>query len=232
MANIKFGPLVADVRGSVGGTCFSRTAGGAIVRNAPKPCNPRSAPQMARRATLAYLAAYWSRTLTEPFRGAWTDYALGTTWTNRVGGPAIITGLAAFIRLNSLELLIGNPIRANAPTALGHAGTPSFTITANPTACMLGIALPSAPYVNTANDWYMTFFEHGPTNVGRTLPGGQRIYLGFVASASGTPPSWPKSIAANLNFFTGQRTYVTGILIDSDYRVGGDYTASVVAAVP
>jgi len=232
MANIKFGSLVSDVRGSIAGTTFSRGGGGAIVRNNPKPCNPRTPAQNSRRAMLAYLSQYWSKTLSAVNRDAWTDYAEGTSWTNKVGTQALISGLAAFVRLNTLNMLIGNPIRPAAPTQFGHAGTPTFTLLADGADNSLKIGQPSAPYVNNSNEFYMAFFEHSPVNAGHATIGGQRIYLGFAASSAGAPPAWPKTIISSYNSNNAQRMAVTGILIDPDFRLGGDYTAQAVAATP
>jgi len=243
MANIKLGALVADIRGSIGGTAFSRGGGGAIARNAPKPVNPRSPSQNVRRAVLAYLTQYWSKTLSAPNRTGWNDYAAGTSWTNKVGTAASISGMAAFVRLNSIIFLAriptvvhpaGNtwPIREAAPLMLGHAGTPTFAINADGADNHIHLLEPSAPFVKTNNDHYMVFFTHGPTNVGRTRPGSSRRYLGYLEGSAGAPPIFPYVMTSPFNFENGQNVYCTGIFLDEKGRLGGDYTATVLAATP
>jgi hypothetical protein len=232
MANIKYGPLVADVRGSVGGTCFSRGSGGGIVRNAPKPCNPRTPLQVALRARLAMLTAYWSKTMDQPHRDQWSDYAAGTSWSNKVGGSAIITGLAAFVRFHTTYLQWGGDIVEDGPTMVGHAGTPSFTITANPTAYAIGIAQPTAPWVNNATGNMIGFYVHAPSNAGRVVAPSLKNYVAMAAGSPGAPPAWPKAITSPFAFYAGQRISVTGIYLDLYRRLGGDYTAQVIAAVP
>lgn len=243
MANIKYGSLVADIRGSIAGTTFSRGNGGGIVRNNPKPCNPRSIDQNVRRATLAFLSQYWSKTLTPAQRTAWADYAANTAWTNKVGSSAIISGLAAFVRLNSLILLPSTdprrvpgyyewPLRADAPTSYGHAGTPTFTILADGADLSVNIQQPTAPWVNNNNFLRMVFFIHSPTAPGAFALGKQRIYLGAVEASAGVPAVFPKEYTSLQSFNNGQRVSVTGIFMDAEYRVGGDFTADVLAATP
>lgn len=243
MANFKPGPIIADIRGSIGGTCFSRGGGGHIVRNAPKPCNPRSPAQGRRRAVLAYLSQYWSKTLSSINRTGWNDYAAGTAWTNKVGTSAVISGMAAFVRLNSLIFLArvptvehpaGNawPIREAAPLMLGHAGTPSFAITADGADNHIHLLEPTVPFLKANNDHFMVFFTHGCTNVGRTRPGGQRRYVGYLEGSAGAAPVFPYVMTSPFNFENGQNVYLTGIFLDEKGRVGGDYTAEVLAATP
>lgn len=232
MANIKLGALIADIRGSIGGTTFSRGGGGAIARNNPKPCNPRSAAQSTRRANLAYLSQLWASTSMATYRNGWMDYAAGTNWTNKVGTQALITGLAAFVRLNSIELLIGNPVRLAAPTELGHAGTPTFTLLADGADLSLKVSQPTAPWVNNANEYYIAFFAYAPVSAGRVSLANQRLYLGTAASSSGAPPAWPKSMTSSFQFSNGQNISVAGVMIDPDFRMSGIYVASAVAATP
>jgi len=243
MANIKMGAIVADIRGSIAGTTFSRTGGGAIARNNPKPCNPRSVLQASRRAALSLMSTYWSKTLTPAQREAWADYASGTSWTNKVGTQALISGLAAFVRLNTLiRIQWGvtpmNPVpsewelRADGPIGNGHAGSPSFSILANPTGLAITINQPSLPWHNNINGERMLLFCHTPVAAGADKPGSQRQYMGYLEASSGVPEVFPHAAIATIPFVAGQRVFVTGIFLDANYHVGADYTASVIAAVP
>jgi len=243
MANVKFSAIVADARGKVGGVVFGRGGGGSIVRTNVKPCNPRSSAQSARRAVMAYLTQYWSKTLSNTNRNGWNDYAAGTSWTNKVGTAALISGMSAFVRLNSLIFLARNattehpagnawPIREVAPLMVGHAGTPSFTITADGGDNHIHLLEPTVPFLKANNDHFMVFFTHGCTNAGRTRPGSNRRYLGYLEGSAGAPPAFPYTMTSPFNFENGQNVYCTGIFLDEKGRVGGDFTASVLAATP
>lgn len=232
MANIKLGALVADIRGSIGGTCFSRGGGGAIARNAPKPCNPRSASQSDRRAILAQVAQRWGTVLTEPERTAWRAYAAGTSWTNKVGTSASISGMAAYVRLNSLRMMAGLTVEDTAPITVGHAGTPTFTFLAKPTLGHITIALPSAPFDKDTDDSTMVFFQHIAANPGQLAIPGNKRYLGKVIGDGTIAPTFPLNFTVIFPLGVGQRIFVTGIHIDPTGRIGGDYTISAIAANP
>jgi len=232
MANIKLGAMIADIRGSIGGTCFSRGAGGAIARNSPKPCNPRTALQAVLRARVAQLAQMWSGSLTPTERTAWRAYAAETAWLNKVGTAAQITGLAAFVRLNTLRLQAGLTVVTAAPTANGWAGTPTFTILANPTTDMIKITLPSAPYVNNVADHTMLFFLHAPTNAGHAKPSPTKRYWFKAVGNVAVPPTWSADSASLFPFAAGQIMSLTGIYIDPTNRIGSPFTAQFVAAAP
>ena len=232
MANTKLGAALADARGSIGGLCLSRGGGGSTARTNPKPVNPRSVAQNTQRAHLAYLTQRWGKTLTEPQRTAWRDYAAGTSWTNRVGTSATISGIAAYLRLNSLLLQSGNTVQDTAPTLLGHAGQATFTFTAADTALAIAIAQPAEPFDKNITGHKMIFFVHGPTNPGRLSPGPGKRYLGTVTGNNATPPTFPLTLTSPINYYLGQRVTVTGIFIDAVGRIGGAYQAQVLATHP
>jgi len=232
MANIKLGPLVAEIRGALGGIVFSRGAGGAIARTNPKPINPRSPAQQLTRANMAYLSQYWSSTLTDIQRATWRTYAGNTSWTNKVGTAAKISGLAAFVRLNCLLLLGGYTLQPAAPAEYGHAGTPIFTFAADGADLGIDIAEPGPPYDNIIPLSIMMFFMRGSTNVGRVALTGQRRYLGTVVGETDPGPTWPPAFISELGFSNGQVVSVSGVFIDPLGRVGSEYVAQAIAATP
>jgi len=232
MACIKLGIGIADIRGQVGGVKFSRGAGGATASNSPKPINPRSSHQMARRAALAQVTVAWNGTLTEIQRQSWRDYAAGTSWTNKVGTSANISGLAAFARLNTLLLLIGSAIQPAAPTTNGHSGSPTFTFTANDTTNVIAVAEPSAPFDKDIDLSRMVWFQYGATNAGRLALSNKRRYADKTPGDAMIAPSFPLALATPLVFNAGQRVSLGGVYIDEIGRIGARYTASVIAATP
>jgi hypothetical protein len=232
MANIKFSSLVADARGAVGGVVFSRGGGGAIARTNIKPVNPRTARQSTKRATLAMLTQYWASTLDEPERSAWRDYALGTSWTNKVGTAASISGMAAFLRTNSLLWDAIATIQENAPGELGHAGTPVFTFACDAVTQLLIIAVPGAPFEDLIAQSRVLFFQHAPTGVGRLALSPAKRYAGYGKGVPGGPSQFPLSLACKFRVETGQNVAVSGVLVDKWGRVGAAYAARALVATP
>ena len=67
MAKIKFGMMMTDASGKLGGQVFSKNRGGSYVRTKVTPTNPQSTAQMSIRGIFASISSRWS-SLTEAQR--------------------------------------------------------------------------------------------------------------------------------------------------------------------
>jgi len=124
------GPVAAEIRGSIGGTTFTRNTFGAIMRQRVKPIDKGSTPQMAIRALMNQLQNFWRDTLTPAERSNWIAAAQGTVFNNKLGSAITISGANAYIRTNVIALLAGlaridiapaPPLKALFPTIVyGH----------------------------------------------------------------------------------------------------------------
>ena len=99
MATIRFNQI-ADARGSVNGTVYSRGIGGLYMKNRVKPINPQSSAQTAVRSQLATLASSW-RGLTDEQRSAWKEIVSNYPAVNRVGESYVPSGYQLYMTLNS-----------------------------------------------------------------------------------------------------------------------------------
>ncbi len=99
MATIKFGVIVSDVRGLIGGTIFARGANGPYIRSFSNPVNKNTELQQIKRNNLAVYAAKW-RGLTDENRSQWTQAAAQSKYRNRVGDTSQYTGFQLFMRTN------------------------------------------------------------------------------------------------------------------------------------
>lgn len=108
MATILFGNGVADVRGSINGTVFSRNANGAYARNRTTPINPQTAAQVTQRGRLTSLSSAW-RELTDAQRDTWTKATRSYPYTNRLGQTSYYTGPQLYNKLNLALLSAGLP---------------------------------------------------------------------------------------------------------------------------
>jgi hypothetical protein len=129
VALITFGPVVSSVRGSSGGTVFSRNGLGAYIRNRTTPINPRTSRQEAHRAILATLNYDWANTLTQAERNSWEGYAAGTPILNRLGDQQHLKGLQMYIRTNLCYVSAGGTQIVDAPPVAGVISIPTVTIT-------------------------------------------------------------------------------------------------------
>lgn len=230
MALVQLGGGVTDIRGSIGGTTFSRGAGGNIARARKKPVNPRTLLQNARRAVIANLTKYWSGTLTEQQRTDWRAYASGTSWTNKLGQSIQINGLAAFVRLNALRVLGGLTIVAAAPTAMGHAGGVSLAFAAESDTTKLQLAEPTGAFDKDLDGHTLWIAGGIPVEAGHLSLPSKWQFIQIVEGDSITPPTFPLELTAPFTMAAGQRISIRSMFSDPENRVSGPFFAQAVAA--
>lgn len=114
MSKIKWGAIVVDGRGKLGGHVFTKTRSGATMRTKVTPVNPQTPAQAAARSRLGSQSQAW-RGLTEEQRIGWNDLAARTAKTNIFGDQYFPTGKNLFTGLNSNLLLITQPALTSAP---------------------------------------------------------------------------------------------------------------------
>jgi len=132
---IKWGALVVDGRGKIGGQVASKNAGGAYMKNKVTPSNPQTAAQTAARALFGTISAGWS-SLTAAQIAAWNEAVSDWTTTNIFGDLKKPTGKALYQRLNNQAQSAGLSAVTTVPVKLA---LPNAPITAVP----IGVAATS-----------------------------------------------------------------------------------------
>jgi len=103
MAIIKYGPLASEVRGSIGGTVFSRSRSGTYVRAKQKPVyNPTNARGKWQQA-LSFISWLWRDAFMDALRPAWNTLGDNTTFTNALGVEYHPSGWNLFARANCIS---------------------------------------------------------------------------------------------------------------------------------
>lgn len=100
LAKVKFGALITEMRGKVGGTVISRNRGGAYIKNKVTPLNPNTSFQQVVKARLASLSQGW-RGLTEAQRVAWCAIVDLYARTDIFGDLRNPSGQQLYVRVNS-----------------------------------------------------------------------------------------------------------------------------------
>lgn len=108
-ALILFGGGVSEMRGSIGGSVFSRNSSGAYARNRTKPVNPNTDKQSSIRALFSTIAQYW-RTLSEGEKITWNSLAPTFPRVNRLGQTVPLTGFQLFQKCNTNNIVCGHAI--------------------------------------------------------------------------------------------------------------------------
>lgn len=96
---IKWGALMVDGRGKIGGQVASKNRSGAYMRNKVTPSNPRTASQQANRSLLGSLSASWSA-LTASARASFNGAVDAWSKTNIFGDSIKPIGKNLFTALN------------------------------------------------------------------------------------------------------------------------------------
>src|SRR4030066_216535 len=98
-AKIKFGMMMTDARGKLGGQVFSKNKGGAYVRTKVTPANPQTSYQLAVRAALASISQSW-KGLVQASRDAWNGAVGNFKITDIFGDVKILSGSQLYTKLN------------------------------------------------------------------------------------------------------------------------------------
>ena len=111
---LKFGAIVTDGRGKIGGHVASKNRSGAYLRTKVTPSNPNSVAQVQARSILASLSQSW-QTLTESQRSGWNDAVKEWGTTDIFGDIKNPSGINLFVKLNANLLNIGGTALSDVP---------------------------------------------------------------------------------------------------------------------
>lgn len=105
---IKWGALVVDGRGKLGGHVAAQNRGGSYLRTKVTPSNPQSTFQTGVRNLFGSISAGWSG-LSPNKRAAWNNAVEDWKRTNIFGDLKIPSGKALYQRLNQQAQIVGYP---------------------------------------------------------------------------------------------------------------------------
>ena len=139
MAKVKFGMMMTDASGKLGGQVFAKNRGGSYVRTKGIPSNPQTTAQMYIRGIFASISSGWS-TLNESARLGWNNAVSGFATTDVFGDLRNPSGKALYQKLNQNLAISGQagitvaPQPSEVPFAqlnevTGDASTPLLEVT-------------------------------------------------------------------------------------------------------
>lgn len=217
MARIKFGMMMTDARGKLGGHVFTKARSGATVRTKVSPTNPRTSAQSSARGSLASLSQAWSA-LSEVQRVAWNSAAQEVGKTNIFGDAYFPSGKNYFTAVNKNLLLCGSAMESFPPARETMPVIDSITVDLNVTDGEFNVV---ASTDGVRDVVYFVVQASKPTSKGvfnfsgkwsqilvsPAQPTGAELYNAYLAKY-GTPPSDIKiSFQVYLvNSITGQAT--------------------------
>jgi hypothetical protein len=104
MARLKLSALVNAIDGSMSGTTFQQGTSGQIMRNKPRPSNPRSIGQNNLRNITGQVLRKWQY-LTNAEKTAWSSFAIYLNKAQKNNSKKILTGQSIFTEINVTRLL-------------------------------------------------------------------------------------------------------------------------------
>lgn len=122
---IKWGMMMTDGRGKLGGQVASKNRAGAYIRTKVTPVNPRTTEQQAIRSLFGTIASAW-RSLTQAQVNSWNEATEFWQKTDVFGDLKKPSGFALFQRLNT-GLLANIPTSAMLVNAPQPDEVPSVT---------------------------------------------------------------------------------------------------------
>jgi hypothetical protein len=230
MALIKLGPMVAEARGSIGGTVFSRNAAGAYARNKSIPVQPNSAQQIAVRSRMTDLTQAWTGTLTGLQRISWGLYGDNVPVLNKVGDSINLNGLAWYIACNSLRLQIPTARVDDGPFDYTRAEQdPTLSLSASEATQELTIGFDDTLGWATEDDAWLMLFASRPQNTTIQYFKGPFRYMAAAAGNSAGAPVTPVVLPAPFPFAAGNRLYVKGVILRADGRTSTPFIINALA---
>ena len=212
----KFGAIVVDGRGKIGGHVMSKNRAGAYMRTKVTPTNPNTAAQVLSRSRLATLSIAWS-SLTDAYRLSSNNATELWKSTNIFGDLKNPSGFNLFQRLNNNLAQVG-VAQINTPpqpAAIGAWTTFSFVpdntgtmvLTFAPTPVPAGFAVlidgtaPCSPGIKNANARFRRI-----TSLAAAIATGADIQAQYVAKFGSIAPIGDRVFlrAKYINIATGQ----------------------------
>ena len=166
MAIILPGPLIAGIRGKVGGTVFSANGTGPYARTWAKSANPRTLPQQSRRLSLNEVAQEWQNASSAQ-RTAWDAWAADPAETrqNPLGEDYNPSGFNQWCRCNTNRALAGDGIRFPAPTVHDPPAIDvSLLVVQQSTSGSSTFDFPNNHFLSNRGLLYLAFARGAPVN--------------------------------------------------------------------
>lgn len=212
----KFGAIVVDGRGKLGGHVASKNRAGSYFRTKVTPVNPRSAAQVLSRSRLATLSAAWSG-LTPAQRLAWNKAVDLWKKTDVFGDIKNPSGFNLFQRLNNnlAQIAVAQINDPPMPAPIGHwtaftfvpdnSGTMVLTFAETPVpagfAVLIDGTAPCSPGISNANSRFRRI-----TKLAAAVASGEDIQAAYVLKFGSIAPIGDKVFlrAKYINIVTGQ----------------------------
>lgn len=154
MAKFLPGPTVAEVRGSIGGTVYSRNRYGAYMRWRAKPTVSVTPEALTAKARMTAATQSW-QTQSTANRLAWNQWANANPIVGSMGESQILTGHVAFVGVNVRRLIQAMPILSTPPLSPAPAPLTNLTVAPNATLSTCDVTFTATPLAADERLWIL-----------------------------------------------------------------------------
>ena len=178
---IKWGALVVDGRGKLGGHVAAQNRGGSYLRTKVTPSNPQSTFQTGVRNLFGSISAGWSD-LTAVQRAAWNNAVDNWKKTNIFGDLKIPSGKALYQRLNQQAQIVNYPALTLPPVKEDIPPSNVLLVEIDTTASTI-----TATGLYNGTDATVQYFSSGVVSAGTSFVKNLMRMVGHTGGAAYTP---------------------------------------------
>jgi len=179
---MKFGAIIVDGRGKIGGHVASKNRAGAYLRTKVTPVNPQTTAQLFVRNRFTGLSQAW-RGLTQANRDAWNAAVSDYQKTDIFGDLRNPTGFNLYQRLNNNLLNIGESAIASPPLP---DVVQAVVLTSIAAAAGAGtLAATYAPEIDAATK--VKVFATAPQSAGKSFVKSEYRQIDVIITADASP---------------------------------------------
>jgi len=210
MAQVKFGSLITEAAGKVGGQILQRGRTGSQLRNLSQPVRIRTNAKSVVQQNFSSASSLW-KTLNPSHRNNWNSLAATLTRLNKWGDPYIPSGFQIFCEFN-LNISVLKPVtKISVPqTLLALPDLSGFSLTANHSPANYTL---DWTYISGDTDWSVVPYLYGTSTSGQSFSGRTPIYMGIYSDVASnqvdlTSPvalSYPPIKDAGMSLVVGYR---------------------------
>lgn len=216
----KFGAIVVDGRGKIGGHVASKNRAGSYFRTKVTPVNPQTDSQVEARNRLAGISSSW-RGLTGAQRAAWNSSVADFAKTDIFGDLRNPTGFNLYQKLNNNLLNIGQSVILVPPAASAVDAFVSFGLTVEDATVAELVELTYDPAI--AADHSVKVFATPPLSAGVSFVKSEYRQIDVMLTADSSPFDITVEYVAKFGSTgaAGQKVFVKLVQVRNDSGIEG-----------
>jgi hypothetical protein len=216
----KFGAIVVDGRGKLGGHVASKNRAGNYFRTKVTPVNPQTSSQSTVRNRLAGISAAW-RALSAALRAAWNAAVGDFAKTDIFGDIKNPSGFNLYQRLNNNLITCGEAGISSPPLVTAVDAFASISLTAEDGTVAQSLSLVIDPAVEA--DHLVKVFATPPLSAGKSFVKSEYRLIEILPNSQTTPVNLLASYQAKFGSTgsAGQKIFVKVVQVEETSGLEG-----------